>query len=985
MFSARNHSEEVLRGKILDGRKQAIRRLKALTELSQLADVNAVKLKTFINDNKDEVYKTVQQSYDRLMPELKQRTAKSRALTETQRSYLFDYFLGSIDLLLDNLPETLPQWRVTDLAALFRNLLYPNNSALLRNAALRLYFKWLVIIQSVVTDGITDIWRIALVLPKPTTPSDTSVLVQDLSSQSHSQLQAGMLGRCMQLMVEVGCRPIDGGTPKKTEVECSGFTFLLDLFRRTQLPKFYSLPQALMATETSWSKPTSEALFAIELIGDHTLHEVIVRNIHNWFTSTSIPFKACRQVLLSSSTNMALVHALFSVTLAKQYTQRRANRPASEVIRRLRDASSSSSDHSRRHRDRGNSVDDDTSYQLPLLVVQAYQRLLSTDNSILTRKAGAKEQAEGDRRKSTASRSRLASVAERTESGDSSLDLSSSREGALDSSPQTPSTPSSSSTLPMADSRPSQASILTLVAEDNIRPLIVAVNSTGREVLQLADREALNELQRRIIDNVRRLFSEAYNYLAAAMRSNAIMGLVREALGVLQWLCMQHARSMPTTLQQHLLQMLRDSASLLLVDQQDSNGSALLTMKRQLAGPVFRTIFGAHIRLGLLFRLDNKTWTSLSDTLVQFTDWEALIEEWEKAVRVMTAAVSTAVRSGVEETAQPKTMTARRGSVTSIAGYESLSSSRADGPRKHRDLSSLSSQGEVFSSLDSNLGQSNGNSSPSASRPASAASSNGSPRTDPGPRKSGSVSQDSASRANLGAGKPSNMTAGAQGIETRFSNLGHFLAELQRRADDRSDTVTAKRTHVTLMSRVWSAVIASLGDINAIEVPRNHCNVLRCLLRVYRALYSTFARSDPDFRGGWVPQYVDSVYAAVKQGSRYAESRYVAVKLLCDIHFNHTAARPTMDVERLKPFYELLVFLLRSRNLDFVHVALRSAYNMMAFDWPGTSVVALDLVTAARCILGHGFYRPASKRSHRIDDTAVAKFEARPPPLQRLH
>jgi hypothetical protein len=35
MFSARTHSEEVLRGKVLDGKKQAIRRLKALTELSQ--------------------------------------------------------------------------------------------------------------------------------------------------------------------------------------------------------------------------------------------------------------------------------------------------------------------------------------------------------------------------------------------------------------------------------------------------------------------------------------------------------------------------------------------------------------------------------------------------------------------------------------------------------------------------------------------------------------------------------------------------------------------------------------------------------------------------------------------------------------------------------------------------------------------------------------------------------------------------------------
>ena len=36
--------------------------------------ISALKLKSFINDNKDEIYKTVQQSYDRLMPELKQRS-----------------------------------------------------------------------------------------------------------------------------------------------------------------------------------------------------------------------------------------------------------------------------------------------------------------------------------------------------------------------------------------------------------------------------------------------------------------------------------------------------------------------------------------------------------------------------------------------------------------------------------------------------------------------------------------------------------------------------------------------------------------------------------------------------------------------------------------------------------------------------------------------------------------------------------------------
>jgi hypothetical protein len=258
---------------------------------------------------------------------------------------------------------------------------------------------------------------------------------------------------------------------------------------------------------------------------------------------------------------MAMVHSLFSVTLAKQYTQRRTNRPASDAIRRLQDASTGSSDSSRRHRDRGNSVDDDTSYQLPLMVVQAYQRLLSSDNSVLLRKSSPKDA--NSQRKSTTARPRLASVAERSEQGDSSLDMSSSRDGLNASSPKSPavsssdvsSTSSTSTSQPAIESRASQASVLTLVAEDNIRTLVVQVQASGREVLQLANREALNELQRRIIDNIRRLFSEAYNYLAAAMRSNAIMGLVREALAVLQWLCMQHARSMPSRLQQHLLQV----------------------------------------------------------------------------------------------------------------------------------------------------------------------------------------------------------------------------------------------------------------------------------------------------------------------------------------------------------------------------------------------------------------------------------------------
>ena len=256
---------------------------------------------------------------------------------------------------------------------------------------------------------------------------------------------------------------------------------------------------------------------------------------------------------------MATIHALFSVTLAKQYTQRRANRPASEVIRRLRDAGSASSDH-RRNRDRGNSVDDDTSYQLPLLVVQSYQQLLSTGNSVLMKKPGPNDgngKSSASSSAAAAARSRLASVAEH---GDGSLDMSSSREELSASSPQSsrPSSrdsTSSSNSRPVAEARPSQASILTLVAEDNIRSLLISVQTNGREVLQLANREALNELQRRIMDNIRRLFSEAYNYLAAAMRSNAIMGLVQEALAVLQWLCIQHARSMPSRLQQHLLQV----------------------------------------------------------------------------------------------------------------------------------------------------------------------------------------------------------------------------------------------------------------------------------------------------------------------------------------------------------------------------------------------------------------------------------------------
>ena len=87
------------------------------------------------------------------------------------------------------------------------------------------------------------------------------------------------------------------------EVECSGFAFLLELFRQTQLPKFYTLPPALLATEVGWSQPTSEVLFAIELIEDHTLHEVIVRNLHSWFTATALPLYVSR---------LKAEHALYS-------------------------------------------------------------------------------------------------------------------------------------------------------------------------------------------------------------------------------------------------------------------------------------------------------------------------------------------------------------------------------------------------------------------------------------------------------------------------------------------------------------------------------------------------------------------------------------------------------------------------------------------------------------------------------------------------
>eukprot|EP00730_Choanoeca_flexa_P011331 TRINITY_DN24625_c0_g1_i1.p1 TRINITY_DN24625_c0_g1~~TRINITY_DN24625_c0_g1_i1.p1 ORF type:complete len:113 (+),score=11.39 TRINITY_DN24625_c0_g1_i1:97-435(+) len=103
MFTTKHHSEEVLRGKILDSRKQPIRRLKALTELSQSDEFDRAKLALFIDGNKEELYQTIQQSYDRLMPELRQRTSKSRTLTETQRAYLFDYFLGSIDVIRDQM------------------------------------------------------------------------------------------------------------------------------------------------------------------------------------------------------------------------------------------------------------------------------------------------------------------------------------------------------------------------------------------------------------------------------------------------------------------------------------------------------------------------------------------------------------------------------------------------------------------------------------------------------------------------------------------------------------------------------------------------------------------------------------------------------------------------------------------------------------------------------------------------------------------
>jgi hypothetical protein len=182
---------------------------------------------------------------------------------------------------------------------------------------------------------------------------------------------------------------------------------------------------------------------------------------------------------------------------------------------------------------------------------------------------------------------------------------------------------------------------------------------------------------------------------------------------------------------------------------------------------------------------------------------------------------------------------------------------------------------------------------------------------------------------------------------------------------------------------VWSRVLGSLGNVNAIDTPRNHAKIIQQLSRIYVLLHQVFLKCDSEYLGGWIPHFVPWLFDAVYRGPRFAESRFRAVRLLCQITMTSTAVRPCRPTEHLMRFYEVLIMALRSSDRDLVHVAIRSAWRIISLNLPGSTMITLDVITAVRTILGHGFFRPETSRAHADDLTgARGHFE---PEVPRAH
>ncbi|EDQ91053.1 uncharacterized protein MONBRDRAFT_36389 [Monosiga brevicollis MX1] len=986
MFSSRVVPPEHLKEKVLDPKKQPIRRLKALIDLQNSADFGTAQLRVFVKEQRAQIYTVLQQSYDKLMPELKQRTIKSRSLTETQRVNLYEYLLGALApgtlgedqaLVLDVAPLSDVEMQVLMLETFLQKL---ETSGLQEAHMLETGD---VEYKCALFANMFDVFR-TTIAPRLYTldqaiTADRATPNFDEPLKSPGQLQEPSI-RCSQAAHEV----VAGILVTWFQGTSQHFLAMQQLLQ-TDLA-FLILVQAIFGLVAGGARSASQKLDPAS---------PILRRLNNSsFQSDSSRSSGKRNAGYKHSTSAAAVNVDLQTAVLKIYQNWLAvkivsrapaaprastfsltslpevdsesgdsNNPSPCVQRRRRtstlgtnssDSLASSASSSGRvlpkpptvrsglpTRAEALAVASKTAIPGPNLAsvssptsTTALSSTASTPTPALTPKAMSSTHPSTSQ--PTSAFSALSPVSEATVTGSTSS-----------GPPRRPSCASEASSRTRKNSGAvPKLSVDGAPQEDSFgeSPGLLPTTICLRRVtmnLRVLPVTVAHVFLRTIIANVGSLFRLSYHQLAARLRQAALIYLIQDGLNVFQRICLYHLRIASHKLKLFLLKVLRDVPRHLLQDQHNSTGSALLTVKRALAGPVFRTVLCAHVRISVRHRLPHDPWPQLQAQLHQFTDWEPLITEWEKIVRVLTAAISTALRQGT--TADDESRVPRRHSTTSIAGYEKLAQSVNEAPRASAaSPRALTRQAPALSS-----------------RSASLASD-----THPNP------APESENH------RPDHSQHQTVQIDATFANLALFLRGLQGVANESRDGYSATRTHATNLIRTWSQALACLGDVNAINVPRNHANVIKALLKAYKALHRTFEIADPDFRGAWIPDFARSVYDSFLLSSRFAESRYLAAKLVCDMHVITNCPQPRLGMNDLQRFYHFVSYCLRSHNRDLVHCVLRSCRHIVAFNWPGASVLYQDLILACRCVLGHGFFRPDGPTAaiFELEDALPSRF-----------
>eukprot|EP00051_Salpingoeca_urceolata_P012952 m.161560 g.161560 ORF g.161560 m.161560 type:complete len:2199 (+) comp17650_c2_seq2:156-6752(+) len=532
--------------------------------------------------------------------------------------------------------------------------------------------------------------------------------------------------------------------------------------------------------------------------------------------------------------------------------------------------------------------------------------------------------------------------------------------------PATPTTPTSPTTptAPTTPTTPAGGRSRRTGLPPTARSLLRAFKTTSAMVnmadrLWVPHRAALGQLYRTIIDNTALTFTLLNT--GAPRETTAV--LCRDALCVLHMFATRATSRLDQRLVQHILE------TLLAVTEGALGSLSLLArhsvpdMSTQLlAGPLFEAILTLTTRMSLEPFVDTlAVWSATQSLLSRYTGSPDLISEWRRNVCLVTSYVAVSL-CGSSPPSELRLLTDTGSSSSTASPSPALSvGDESDSPRtptrrrrhlRHHPqplrskLAGTDTKEECSPSL--RLREQR-------------------PRLGSGTRnRVGGLFSRAAETHSMSSSMALSEEEFDVGIDE--SSLSYSILNAEFR-----DIAPALLKHKEKLPHVWMSLIASLGDINAIDTPRNHAKAVAVLRLVFDALRPAVT---PDPMQFWAPPFMSWLVEAAKRNDRFAEGRYLAYKACCDVVLEHRLEAPPPQ-HVLLPFYTLVLRGLRNGDRDVVYELLDKCYNMFALDLPGSTCLVLDFVSAIRSVLGHGIF-PSTIRNASLQQTGCKFFRGVP-------